>query len=172
VKTRNKIIAGIGSAAMAATLMAVPQIASAGHANGVATADLDGRQEVDNSTRDQRIVGDPNGRGEAYVFGIDNAPGTICYVLVAERIDELDLPPGAIDGSARAAHIHEGARGENGPVVVTLAWPQGGTASDCKDVGPELASEILGHPDNYYINVHNEQYPAGAIRGQLRNVGN
>ena len=48
--------------------------ASAGHLNSVLEADLTGRAEVG---PDSRMAGDPNGRGEAYVFGIDGDPITL-----------------------------------------------------------------------------------------------
>lgn len=152
--------------------------ATAGHSNTVAEASLDGRSEVRTDARDNRISGDPNGAGEAYVFGIDEAGGartTLCYVLEVEGIADLALAPGA----PRAAHIHEGAAGENGPVVANLAWPQGGDAADCltqDEVLPsgakafptgEAIADILADPARYYVNVHNGEYPAGAVRGQL-----
>ena len=139
-------------------------IASAGHENVVLETTLDGRNEVANNATNKRIVGDPNGTGEAYVFGIDGDPTTLCYVLTVDRI-----------GRATAAHIHEGARGTNGPVVVNLAPPGDGNAADCltegeanKFVGGQTVAEILANPDDYYVNVHNAEYPGGALRGQLQ----
>ncbi len=123
-------------------------------------ATLDGRSEVSDS---KRISGDPNGRGEAYVFGIDGDAKTLCYVLTVGKIDP-----------AAAAHIHEGKAGTNGPVVVNLAAPADGNAADCltegeagKFVGDQTVAEILANPEDYYVNVHNAEYPGGAIRGQL-----
>ena len=67
--------------------------------------------------------------------------------------------------------------GENGPVVANLAWPQDGQAADCLDarlrpaqfpLGDAVVADILAHPENYYVNVHNAEHPGGAIRGQLR----
>lgn len=116
------------------------------------------------------IVGDPNGRGEAYVFGIDGDPTTLCYVLTVDKIAELDQAP----GTGRAAHIHRGAEGTYGPVEVTLAWPQDGQAADClsegeagKGLDPGEVQAILASPHEYYVNVHNTEHPNGAIRGQL-----
>ena len=155
------------SSMVAAALLATMGIASAGHTNSVLVADLDGRAEVATEATNNRMVGDPNGVGEAYVFGIDGDPTTLCYVLLVDKI-----------GTAVAAHIHEGAAGTNGPVVVNLAAPADGNAADCltegeagKFVGDQTVAEILANPGNYYVNVHNAEYPDGAIRGQLTYQG-
>jgi len=147
--------------------------ALAGHLNPVLEASLDGREEVAANATHSAIVGDPNGRATAYVFGIDGDPLTLCYVLVdIKRIDELAMAP----GNGRAAHIHEGARGSNGPVVANLAWPQDGQAGDCLTEGEPgkfptgeagIVQRILTNPKMFYVNVHNSVYPAGAVRGQL-----
>lgn len=155
----------------------VAPLAIAGHLNTLLNADLDGRQEV-NATGTNAIVGDPNGRGEFYVFAIDSTGGAdnsrvLCYNLQAKRIDGLELAP----GGGRAAHIHRGKAGENGPVVANLAWPQDGQSADCLDarlrpaqfpLGDAVVAEILANPQDFYVNVHNAKYPGGAIRGQLR----
>lgn len=138
--------------------------ALAGHTNTVLTARLDGRDEV-GTTASKGIVGDPNGRGEAYVFGVDGDTATLCYVLTVDKI-----------ATATAAHIHEGPVGSNGPVVANLAAPGDGDAADCLTEGEagkfptgEKVADILAHPENYYVNVHNADYPGGALRGQLSN---
>jgi hypothetical protein len=168
----TKLTLAIGAALM----LALPQLAMAGHTNTVLTADLDGRQEVANDARDKRIVGDPNGRGEAYVFGIDGDPATLCYVLLVEKIQLVPVTEGMM------AHIHFGQRGENGPVVAALAGPFDGNAADCLTegepgkfpldpmAGSGIVQDILNHPGDYYINVHNPELPAGAVRGQLEYV--
>lgn len=172
--TRTHRLVGAG---LTAGLLAVGAgVAVAGHTNDVVETALDGRQEVRDGATNNRIAGDPDGRGEGYAFGIDGDPNTLCYLLLVDGIAELDIAPGA----GRAAHIHEGAAGENGPVVASLAWPQGGDAADCLTAGEaskfspqgeqsesELIAEILAHPEDYYFNVHNSEYPGGAIRGQL-----
>ena len=139
--------------------------ALAGHTNTVLNADLNGRAEVATGAMNSGIVGDPNGRGEVYVFGIDGDPTTLCYVLLVDKIE-----------TATAAHIHEAPAGTNGPVVVNLAAPGDGDAADCltegeagKFVGGQTVADILANPADYYVNVHNEPYPGGAIRGQLSN---
>jgi len=98
--------------------------------------------------------GDPDGSGSATIIVIP--PDTICYVLTAEGIEP-----------ATAAHIHEGERGEAGPVVQGLEPPTNGVSGGCTQADPALVSDLQENPDDYYVNVHNEEYPAGAIRGQL-----
>jgi CHRD domain len=148
--------------------------ASAGHLNPVLETQLDGREEVSTGATNSAIVGDPDARAEAYVFGIDGDPMTLCYLIVnVRKLGEVKMAP----GGGRAAHIHEGARGSNGHVVANLAWPQNGQAADClteSEAGKFPTNEsgivqrILTNPGNFYINVHNAEYPAGAIRGQLQ----
>ena len=157
----------LGLAAVLAGV-ALPQIARAGHTNTVLTAELDGSAEV--SSDASMVVGDATGYGNAYVFGIDGDATTLCYVM---EVSSIQLVP---VGSGMAAHIHEGAYGENGPVVAALAGPEDGNAGDCLTEGEEgkfptgeagIVQRILNNPADFYINVHNPQYPDGAIRGQL-----
>lgn len=173
----------LSATVLIACLSASP--AHAGHTNIVLQTPLDGRQEVANNATNNRIVGDPRGRGEAYVFGIDGTTTTLCYLIEAAGIGELELAP----GNGRQAHIHRGRKGENGPVVVTLAWPQDGRAADCIAENRVLPNgnrafaidpvtgqtratvfEILMNPEQFYVNVHNAEFPAGAIRGQLKDT--
>ena len=98
--------------------------------------------------------GDPDGSGSATIIVIP--PDTICYVLTAENI-----------APATAAHIHEAPPGVPGDVVVPLNAPTFGASGGCTQANPEVVSGLQENPDEYYVNVHNEDYPAGAIRGQL-----
>ena len=166
--TRVAVIGGLAATFVAGGLLTL-STAQAGHENEVLTTRLDGRAEVATDAADQRIVGDPDGRGEVYVFGIDGDPNTLCYVLDVDKI-----------APATMAHIHLGAAGTNGPVVVNLARPADGDAADCLTqgeilpngspafVGGATVAQILAAPGNYYVNVHNAEYPGGAVRGQLR----
>jgi len=162
VKMATALAVGVGIG-----VVLVPMAAQAGHSNTVLEADLTGRQEVA-ADGSKRLVGDPNGRGEAYVFGIDGDATTLCYVINVDKISGLRRPL----GESRAAHIHEGAAGTNGPVVVALAFPQGGESADCisedeADLDAGTVRDILQNPADYYVNVHNNVYPGGAVRGQL-----
>ena len=99
--------------------------------------------------------GDPDGSGMASIR-INPGKGEICYTLTAQMIQTATL-----------AHIHEGPAGGNGPVVVDFMPPSSGMSSGCVSVGRELAREIVQTPSDYYVVVHNAEYPAGALRGQM-----
>lgn len=66
-----------------------------------------------------------------------------------------------------AAHIHVGAAGVPGPIVVPLSAPVGGFSSGCRSASQELIEAIMANPGGYYVNVHTTAFPGGAIRGQL-----
>ncbi len=55
--------------------------------------------------------------------------------------------------------------GSSGTVVVALQPPSDGKSSGC--VVTTFAQDILENPEEFYVNVHNVDYPGGAIRGQL-----
>ena len=78
-----------------------------------------------------------------------------------------------------AAHIHPGAAGVNGGVIVSLALTAGevvltnGSGSFTRGpitVDPALAQTIMNNPAGYYFNVHSTINPGGVARGQLQRV--
>ena len=100
--------------------------------------------------------GDPDGTGTARII-VNHGPARICFELVVSNI-----------APATASHIHRAPVGVAGGVVVPLVPPPtDGDSSGCVDVDKALAKEILKYPDRFYVNVHNADFPAGAVRGQL-----
>ena len=72
-----------------------------------------------------------------------------------------------IDMAPTAAHIHEGAAGANGPVIVPLqrisenafVAPDGAKLTDA-----QYSAYKAG---NLYVNVHSAKFPNGEVRAQL-----
>ncbi len=103
-----------------------------------------------------RHGGDPDGRGS---FSATVTGNQFCYGLTVSGID-----------TPTAAHIHKAPKTANGPVVIPLTPPSSGnpgSSSGCVTADPALLADILARAPQYYVNVHNPAYPAGAIRGQL-----
>lgn len=102
--------------------------------------------------------GDPDGTGAATVsFAAVDAMNTeVCFDLAYSGIADPTM-----------AHIHEGAANVPGPIVVDFGAPTPDTFSGCVTVPNTDAQPIIDSPADYYVNVHNSEYPAGAIRGQL-----
>ena len=74
----------------------------------------------------------------------------------------------AITGvQATAAHIHLGAAGENGPVIITLSKSGDGFSAP---MGAMLTSEqmVAFLHGKLYVNVHSDANKGGEIRGQMR----
>jgi hypothetical protein len=104
--------------------------------------------------------GDLDASGTALIT-LNQGQGEVCF----------DLSWAGIDGTVTAAHIHVGPATVAGDVVVPLfagSFAGTDTASGCvSGVSEELIKAIRQNPENYYVNVHSDVFPAGAIRGQL-----
>jgi hypothetical protein len=70
-----------------------------------------------------------------------------------------------LTGPATAAHIHMGARGKSGGVVVPLCGPCKSGVTGTATVTTALRSAFTKHL--LYVNVHTAKNPDGEIRGQL-----
>ncbi len=134
-------------ALLAISMVAAPVVAAKGRP---LQAGLAGASEVPGP-------GDPDGTGTARLR-LNQGRHRICY-----KIEVSDIEP------ATAAHIHLGDASVAGPVVVTLGTPDDeGIAEGCvSGVERSLIKAIRKHSDDYYVNVHNAEFPGGALRGQL-----
>jgi len=77
-----------------------------------------------------------------------------------------DVKTTGLDGTM--AHIHTGARGANGPVIVPLTKTADGVWS--VPAGAKLTAEQLTtyKAGGLYVNVHTEAHKGGEIRAQLQ----
>lgn len=122
--------------------------------------DEGGSFEIDLSGANEICEGDTcggDGTGTAQV-DINSDENQVCYDISLEGVQ-----------SVTAAHIHSGGSDEAGPVVVNLEYDGDDQGADkCVDgVSESDLEDISENPANFYVNVHSEQYPDGAVRGQL-----
>ena len=75
---------------------------------------------------------------------------------------------GKLTGKAVAAHIHSGARGKAGAVIVPLCAPCKSGRTGRATVGASVLNAL--ESGRTYVNVHTLRNPAGEIRGQLAAV--
>jgi hypothetical protein len=128
--------------------MVFAQVASAGGQPFVTA--LEGENEVP-------VTGDIDGSGTA-MLTLNRGTGEVCWHIAVE---DITLP-------TLAAHIHEAPVGVPGDVVVTLGAPDAsGVSTGCTTADRALVKDIAKNPSEYYVNVHNSDFPGGALRGQL-----
>ena len=113
------------------------------------TVDLTGEAEV--NAQGVPNQGDLDGSGTARLT-INPGLGEVCWTIEVAGVAPIT-----------AAHIHIAPTTAPGPVVVPLNPYTGG----CTAIDRDLALAIILDPSGYYVNVHNDPYPAGALRGQL-----
>jgi hypothetical protein len=120
------------------------------------TAVLLGANEVNNQGVPNQ--GDLDGMGFVTVT-LNQGQTTACFEVTTTGI-----------ATPTRAHIHHAPAGVNGPILVDFLNnnTQVGPLSGClTNVNPDLIKDIRQNPDQYYFNVHNADFPAGALRGQL-----
>lgn len=102
--------------------------------------------------------GDPAGVGGVQVVPTGVAD-ELCY--------RMEL--GSLDPPATLVHIHRGEFGRVGEVVFSLDVGVGsGQSVHCdRGVDAEQRAALQTDPQAFYVDVHNDAYPDGAIRGQM-----
>jgi len=110
-------------------------------------------------TGDQEVPpADPTGFASG-VLTIDTATNTIAWDFAYTNI----APPTLM-------HIHVGAAGVNGGVVVNMGVATSGgpnTLINSTTTSTANINNILANPSGFYVNIHNSPFPAGVVRGQL-----
>ena len=100
-------------------------------------------------------AGDPDGTGMARMIFYP-MKNKICYRVTVSGIQ-----------TATKAHLHIGDAGEVGPVKLGLLPPRNSARECIRGLGERFIRRIARNPSRYYVDVHNNEYPGGALRGQL-----
>jgi hypothetical protein len=101
------------------------------------------------------LAGDADGSGTVKLT-VDPQSRRICYDFTLANV-----------ATPLMAHIHKGARNDNGPSVVTL-FTGPGDMRDCLSWTEKWVSAIAADPSGFYVNVYTTEFPDGALRGQLQ----
>ena len=101
--------------------------------------------------------GDADGTGSAEIR-VDSGEDQLCWDLYARQVDVVT-----------GAHIYRGAAGIVGSPIITLTTPGAdGHSRGCLPIDEAMVRELALRGHEYYVNIHTEAHPDGAIRGQLR----
>ena len=139
----------------------------------VFTAQLSAANEVPPITN-----AEANARGDVRItFNLTrDGSNNITGANVIFVVNLNSFPAGA---SWTLAHIHRGATGVAGGVVVNtglspanaIALANGSVSNQTFNptdaISADLANEIINNPAGFYFNVHSALNPGGAVRGQL-----
>lgn len=79
----------------------------------------------------------------------------------------VEVDADGLAGQVVAGHIHVGAAGVNGGVVVDLGVNSDDYEACIKGIDKDLLRAIVANPAGYYVNIHTTAVPSGEIRGQL-----
>jgi hypothetical protein len=102
-----------------------------------------------------------------------DAGGAVTASTLDVTVNATSFPAGTV---LTASHIHPGAAGANGGVLVSLGLTAGevtfatGSGSFTKRgiaVPVDQANSIMANPGGFYLNIHTAANPNGVVRGQL-----
>lgn len=143
----------------------IPEDAPAGDAPGDGSAD-------DEGLGDALLVSDLSAAAEIPGPGDEGATGRFEAEL-HEGVLCVDMVVSGLGADVVGAHLHDGAAGTAGPVVVDIGGPTaiGGDEDRwddaCTEVGDDVIARLAEAPDAVYVNVHTGDHADGAARGQL-----
>ena len=142
----KKLVAAVALVAVAALMVAA--LAAGGRSKEIMVgAKLNAKQEV-----------------PAQAVKAAKAKGVFTATLVGRKL-KWKLTFSHLSGPAAAAHIHMGAMGVAGNVLVPLCGPCKNGAHGTTTVSTAVKSALAKHLA--YVNVHTAKNPNGEIRGQI-----
>ena len=99
-------------------------------------------------------AGDPDGSGSA-VVSVHPGRWLVCVTLTTSGVD---IPT--------SVHLHEASAPSTDPIIVGPA-PAGEGSPHCVAPGKEVVRSINTGRGDHYVEVHNAEFPDGALRGRL-----
>jgi hypothetical protein len=141
-RTRSSVLAVVLVAALGSTV----GVSTAAGKKVVLKAKLSAKKETDQAA---------NGRGKARIT-LNTKTDRVCFKIKVRRV-----------GTMAMGHIHSGRKGVAGPVFVLLFDQPTKKPKGCVTAEKSQVRAIRRHPTRFYVNVHTQQFPAGAARGQL-----
>jgi CHRD domain len=138
----------------------------------VFTADLKPSNEVPPIANAEATC---SGKGTFTLNTTKDASGAITAATAQFETDVTGCPA---DTKINIGHIHRGAAGVNGGVVINSGLAAGelvltagaGKINKTQNTIPDVAAvvtDIIANPSNYYMNWHSTLNPGGILRGQL-----
>jgi hypothetical protein len=172
------VLSACGSAAVAPTasptiqptVAATPTPAPTPQLKFIFTADLKTTNEVPAIANAEAPC---SGKGTFTLTTVKDASGTITAASALFETDVTGCPAGT---EINIGHIHKGAAGALGGVVINsglakgelvLAGGAGKINKTQATVDGALATDVIANPANYYMNWHSTLNSGGVIRGQL-----
>jgi hypothetical protein len=144
---RNRIAAIFVAALAVACIIAGSAVAKTAAKPTKFTASLNAAQEV------------PKPKGAS-----SKAEGTFTAVLTGSTL-KWAMNFSHLTGSATAAHIHLGAKGKSGGVIVPLCGPCKTPLSGSTKLSATVIKDLQSGKS--YVNIHTAKNPNGEIRGQI-----
>ena len=147
-----------------AKLMALSALSAATLIGGCATLE-EGAAKVVAETHHATLT------GAEVVGGGDTDGYATADLTISDELDQVcyDVKDIRNVGPITAIMVHRGATGTNGPVVYTLKPANEGGYKGCDNIGEWTEGDFEKNPTGYYFLIHTQDYPNGAIRGQIRN---
>ncbi len=98
--------------------------------------------------------------------GDDNGQGTAtCTIKGNEICCDFTFTTTTPNSEISGIHIHEGAPNVDGDIVVPFSTA---FTNNCVTADEGVAAQIKTNPGDFYMNIHTDAFPDGAVRDQLQ----
>ncbi len=106
-------------------------------------------------TTDSSLLGDPDGKA-TLKLNLKPDQNKICYELAVTGVNGVST-----------IQIHSGVREQAGPAVLGFTTTSAESSKPCAALDHDRVMDIVRNPENYYATINNDEFPDGALRGQL-----